>query len=79
MPKKNVPFDISKEYSSKLLAGAPDKCPIFGTKFKINDCSPGNKANVGNFKDNSKSIDRIVPELGYVEGNLIIISHLPIE
>ena len=74
--KKNIVFEISKEYLAKLFKEAPDKCPIFGTEFGIVKYSPGNKDNNGGFRNNSFSIDRIVPELGYVEGNLIIISDL---
>ena len=77
LPKrKNIVFEISKEYLAKLFEEAPDKCPIFGTEFGIVKYSPGNKDNNGSFRNNSFSIDRIVPELGYVEGNLIIISDL---
>tara|TARA_B110000503_G_C6994375_1_gene348768 strand:- start:137 stop:769 length:633 start_codon:yes stop_codon:yes gene_type:complete len=74
--KKNIVFKISKEYLAKLFAEAPDKCPIFGTKLGIVDYSPGNRDNTGDFRNSSFSIDRIVPELGYVEGNLIIVSDL---
>ena len=74
--KKNVTFEISKEYLAKLFKEVPDKCPIFGTKFGIVKYSPGNKDNNGNFRNKSYSVDRIVPELGYIEGNLIIISDL---
>ena len=74
--KKGVPFEISKEYLIQLLANAPDKCPVFGTKFIINKYSARNKENKGAFRDNSISLDRIIPELGYVEGNLVIVSDL---
>ena len=74
--KKNIVFEISKEYLAKLFEEAPDKCPIFGTEFGIVKYSPGNKDNIGDFRNNSYSIDRIVPELGYIEGNLIIVSDL---
>ena len=74
--KKNVPFEISKEYLAKLFEEAPNKCPILGIELKVNDYSPGAKDNKGDFRNNSYSVDRIVPELGYVEGNLIIVSDL---
>lgn len=54
-----VPFDISVE---DLEVG--DYCPVFGTKF-----SWGNKIT----KD-TPSLDRVVPELGYVKGNVRVIS-----
>lgn len=41
----------------------PEKCPVFGTKFEV-----------GNHKT-CASIDRINPNLGYVKGNIQIISN----
>lgn len=41
----------------------PDKCPVFGTTFIYND------------KDYTYSIDRINPSLGYIKGNIMIISN----
>ena len=61
---KDIPFDISEEYLIKI---APKKCPVFG--FNINYASSQQS-------DNSASLDRIKPELGYVEGNVQIISKL---
>jgi hypothetical protein len=40
----------------------PEFCPIFGTKLLSGD------------RDTSPSLDRIIPELGYVKGNIDIIS-----
>ncbi len=39
-----------------------DRCPVFNTLFSIGDY------------DNSPSLDRIIPELGYIRGNIIVIS-----
>lgn len=61
--KKNVPFDITREYIETIL---PETCPIFGTAFQYH----GN----GKIRPESPALDRIVPELGYVEGNVHIIS-----
>lgn len=58
--KNNIPFDISVE---DLII--PEHCPILGIELQFN---------IGGAQDNSPSIDRIVPELGYVPGNVIIIS-----
>lgn len=55
-------FDLDKEYVRAL---APDVCPVFGTKFVFTG-----KARSGD----SPSIDRIRPELGYVRGNVAVIS-----
>ena len=43
-----------------------DNCPILGIKLE--------KGN-GKTTDNSPSLDKIIPELGYVKGNIMVISH----
>lgn len=60
--KKNIPFDL--EISDITI---PDVCPIM--KF------PLSLTNSKISKD-SPSLDRIVPELGYVKGNVWVISAL---
>lgn len=45
----------------------PDVCPVFGTPLKRNLKGSGHTAD-------SPSLDRLVPELGYVPGNVRIIS-----
>ena len=57
----NLPFDITKE---DIVI--PECCPILGIKMKYSD---------GSMADSSPSIDRIIPELGYVKNNIIIISN----
>lgn len=59
--KKGVPFDLQKE---DVIV--PAICPVLGIKIEV-----GN----GNSHANSPSIDRIVPEKGYVRGNVIVVSH----
>ena len=49
----------------------PENCPIFGIKL---DRNFSDKKRVGP-SDDSPSIDRIIPNLGYVKGNIIIISY----
>jgi len=61
--KKGVPFDLSSAYVLSILT---DTCPVFGTPFKW----MGN----GKIVSESPSLDRIIPSLGYVEGNVVIIS-----
>jgi hypothetical protein len=61
--KKGVPFDLSSAYVLSILT---DTCPVFGTEFKW----MGN----GKIIPESPSLDRIIPSLGYVEGNVVIIS-----
>jgi hypothetical protein len=45
----------------------PTHCPALGVLMAINEGGPG---------DNSPTLDRIVPELGYVPGNVVVISNL---
>ena len=61
--KKGIPFELSKEH---ILSIMTDTCPVFGTAFNFGQ-------NRGT-QPTSPSLDRIVPSLGYIEGNVIIIS-----
>jgi hypothetical protein len=62
--RKNLDFDLDLEY---VLSIAPDKCPVFGTEFVW-----------GRFQGaqhrQTPSLDRVVPELGYIKGNVVFIS-----
>lgn len=60
-----VPFTLTPEY---LLSIIPDFCPVFGTTFVF----------VGNGKlcAESATLDRKVPAIGYVPGNVVVISNL---
>ena len=62
--KKNIPFDISRE---DIVI--PEFCPILKVKLQSKPGSHGG----GPF---SPSLDRIVPSLGYVKGNIRVISLL---
>ncbi len=57
---KNLPFDIEK---TDIVV--PEVCPVLGIKLE--------KA-YGRMADNSPSLDRVRPELGYVKGNVRVIS-----
>jgi predicted transcriptional regulator len=59
---KNLPIDITLE---DIII--PEYCPIL--KIKL-ECSKGNASK------NSPSLDKIIPELGYVKGNIQVISNL---
>lgn len=59
--KKGVPFDIGAD-DLKI----PKVCPVLGIEIGVND---------GKCKDSSLSLDRIIPEAGYIKGNVAIISH----
>ncbi len=60
--KKEVPFTILPEE-----VVIPEFCPILGIKLE---------QGVGKSHDASPSLDRVRPELGYVTGNVAVISHL---
>ena len=59
--KRGLPFDLTIDDLE-----VPEKCPILGLELKAgSDSSQGI----------SPTLDRIVPELGYVKGNIRVISH----
>lgn len=57
---KGIPFSITE---ADIVI--PDTCPVLGIKLVQ---STGAKT------DNSPSLDRIIPDLGYVPGNVVVIS-----
>lgn len=60
--KRGIQFEVTREYVKQLKV---DTCPVFGVPLVL---EPG-------VQDNSPSLDRVIPALGYVEGNLRIISN----
>ncbi len=58
-----IKFELDKDYVNSIT---PDFCPVFGTPFVF----VGNRV----MTPESPSLDRIVPSLGYVKGNVIVIS-----
>ena len=60
--KAGVPFSITPE---DLVV--PEFCPILGIKLEHGTVKD---------RDSSPSLDRVIPELGYVPGNIAVISHL---
>lgn len=59
---KGVPFNI--EVSDIII---PEYCPALGIKLELLS---------GRIHNGSPSVDRIKPELGYVKGNIIVVSML---
>ena len=59
---KAVPFDIDTDYLQKLFPG-DWKCPVLGVELIW-----------GGERNNSPSLDRILPEMGYVRGNVRFMS-----
>ena len=64
--KKNIPYDIDEDYL-KSIWPEDNKCPALGLEFS--------RTGEG-LKSTSLSLDRLVPELGYVKGNVAIVSML---
>jgi hypothetical protein len=62
--RKNIDFNLNKE---DIII--PKYCPILDIELIISKGKSGGKIN-------SPSIDRINPKLGYIKGNIRIISHL---
>ena len=58
--KHGIPFSLTLK---DIII--PKYCPYFGTTLKIAD---------GRFSDDSPSLDKILPALGYVPGNVEVIS-----
>lgn len=59
--KRNIPFTISID---DIII--PDVCPVLGIPLFLGD---------GRLGPNSPSLDRVVPVLGYVPGNICVISN----
>ncbi len=59
--QRGVPFSITTDDIR-----IPAECPILGLPLSVGDG--------GQSHDGSPTLDRIVPELGYVRGNVIVIS-----
>lgn len=59
--EKNMPFNITIK---DLII--PVYCPVLGIKIEHG---------IGKPHDGSPSLDRLIPELGYVKGNIVVISH----
>ena len=61
---KNIPFDLDLVYLNSI---ATDVCPVFGTEFVWG-------RQQGPRHRYTPSLDRVIPELGYVKGNVVFIS-----
>jgi hypothetical protein len=56
-----LPFDVDAKYLDSIRPQG-DICPLLGIKMVQNK---------GVLKDNSITIDRLIPELGYIKGNVL--------
>lgn len=61
--KNKIPFDLDTDYVINLFV---EDCPLLGIKLDW--------TNRGYLKEDSPTIDKIFPELGYVYGNIWIVS-----
>ena len=66
--QKKVAFDLDKEYLESIMTSL---CPVFGIILSWGVFGQGHTE-----KHNSPSLDRIIPELGYIKGNVVFISGL---
>jgi hypothetical protein len=64
---ENLPFELTYEY---LLSIATDECPIFKTPFTWGESKLGK----GKTQLGTPQLDKIIPELGYVIGNVAFLS-----
>jgi hypothetical protein len=64
--KHNLNFNLDLEYLKSIKT---DKCPVFNTIFIWGLSRRG-------YLSTSATIDRVVPELGYIKGNVVFISNL---
>ena len=68
--QKSVDFNITFEYLKKIFP-QDNKCPVIGVDFQF-----GYKNLDKKNTDFAPSLDRIVPEKGYVEGNVIVVCNI---
>lgn len=61
---KGIPFDLDVDYVLSLYP-KDNLCPVLGVELAFGNTEGRN---------NSPSIDRIIPALGYIKGNIVIVS-----
>lgn len=66
--KKDIPFDLTPEYLESIWTGS---CPVFHTKL----LKPFHSTSADRTSKHTSSLDRIVPDRGYVRGNVEWISN----
>lgn len=65
--KKKLPFDLTVEYVMELWGKQGGKCYYTGIGLEF--ILPN--TNIGFPKENSPSLDRLIPEKGYTQGNVV--------
>lgn len=68
----NIPFDLTIDDLT-----IPDVCPVLGIPLKFGVKTPSRFRDTRGVQtpDDSPSVDRIFPELGYIKGNVVIVSY----
>ncbi|RWZ83507.1 MAG: hypothetical protein EO766_17635 [Hydrotalea sp. AMD] len=67
--QNNIPFNLTID---DLVI--PENCPILGIPLKFGVKGSDRFKNKSKTPDDSPSVDRIIPELGYVKGNIVVVS-----
>lgn len=62
---KNLPFNLDLNYLESITTNT---CPIFKTKFNWGRSGKGQTPT-------TPSLDRVIPEVGYVKGNVVFLCH----
>ena len=65
----DIPFDLDPQYLEDIWTGV---CPIFSTRLN----KPYHSRSVDRVSKHTCSLDRIVPDKGYVKGNVEWVSNL---
>ena len=65
---KKLEFNLDYDY---LVSIATENCPVF----KVPLLYLGTTKGSGNAEKSTASLDRVIPELGYVKGNVVFISN----
>ena len=68
--QKSIDFNLTSEYLKKIFP-KDNKCPITGVNFQFGYKNHDKKNN-----DFAPSLDKIIPEKGYVEGNVIVVCNI---
>ena len=68
--EKNLPFDLDIDYLINCWVENDGCCNLTGQEFDLT-----NYGNKGQVNPQAPSIDRIIPKLGYVKGNIRLITY----